>query len=558
MAFTPGLFRTKGTKMANVETVREAVTEWFETDFKNSAIATTKTSRLNDGKLSYSFSVVNNSGFDFDKFSFRIKVINKANGTEIGSALINAGSWASGEKKTFKSKLSIPPEVKSLSFLMYANSLEYEARLADYSPSAARDAGGTIKDIGEALTGADGSGGVFGELFGTGGMPQSGGGSKTVTTKTTTTRTSNGTTTKTTTTTTTTRPGNSGTVNAAPSRQPSTTQRRTTTQTSYPSNQGGTFTQRRNEKKLNKKRLGRSGWTIASLVTGLLFLMSAAGSTDSPEARLGIGIAGVIMIATAGVMKLVLNSRAKRIRTYEAKINKNGNTSIDDLASYVGKPFNKVADDLQAMIADGFFPEAYVDINNRLLVMTKNGVPIEPVERSAAEIKAAKRKAARDKGAVPETLDDLIVMTDDPELKSKLKALRTITKKIDARVEEVPELEKQVKDFREKYYPEVVRLTDDYNEKIADMGKLGTEQPKEEVTKDSSGAPVLNTNPNYLQEQAAEIKAQLISLIDSVTEASENLLEKLHEDDIMDITTDIKMLQTTLASKGLLDSDFDI
>ena len=61
-----------------------------------------------------------------------------------------------------------------------------------------------------------------------------------------------------------------------------------------------------------------------------------------------------------------------------------------------------------------------------------------------------------------------------------------------------------------------------------------------------------------LAEQAAEIKTQLISLIDSVTEASENLLEKLHEDDIMDITTDIKMLQTTLASKGLLDSDFDI
>ena len=149
-------------------------------------------------------------------------------------------------------------------------------------------------------------------------------------------------------------------------------------------------------------------------------------------------------------------------------------------------------------------------------------------------------------------------MTDDTELKNKLKALRTITKKIDARVEAVPELEKQVKDFREKYYPEVVRLTDDYNEKIADMGKLGTETAKEEVTTDSSGAPVLNTNPNYLQEQADEIKAQLISLIDSVTEASENLLEKLHEDDIMDITTDIKMLQTTLASKGLLDSDFDI
>ena len=58
--------------------------------------------------------------------------------------------------------------------------------------------------------------------------------------------------------------------------------------------------------------------------------------------------------------------------------------------------------------------------------------------------------------------------------------------------------------------------------------------------------------------KAEEIKKELVVLIDSVTEASENLLEKLHEDDIMDITTDIKKLQTTLANKGLLDSDFDI
>jgi hypothetical protein len=534
--------------MTNAIDARAAIAEWFETDFKDSAKATTKTSRLEDGRLSYSFSVVNNSGFDFDRFSFKIKVIDRTNNREIGTASINAGKWASGEKKSFKSKLEIPAGVRNLSFVMYANSLDYEAMPADGAAPVVREVGDAFRDFGEAITGADGSGGVFGELFGTGGMPQPGG--KTVTTRTTTTRNANGTTTKTTTTTTTTRQPNSGTVNAGPRRQPATGQTR-------PVEQSGSFTQRRTEKKLNKKRLGKSGWTVASLVTGILFLFSAAGSAGDPEFALGTAIVGGILVAAAGIIKLVLNSRAKRIRTYEAKINKNGNTSIDDLASYVGKPFNKVADDLQAMIADGFFPEAYVDIDNRMLVMTKNGVPIEPVERSAAERKAAKRRAARDKGVVPESLDDLIVMTDDPEIKSKLKALRTVTKKIDARVEEVPELEKQVKDFREKYYPEVVRLTDDYNQKIADMGKMGTEQ-QAEVTTDSSGAPVLNTNPNYLQEQADEIKAQLISLIGTVTEASENLLERLHEDDIMDITTDIKMLQTTLASKGLLDSDFDI
>ena len=535
--------------MTNAIDARAAIAEWFETDFKDSAKATTKTSRLDDGRLSYSFSVVNNSGFDFEKFSFKIKVIDRTNNVEIGTASINAGKWASGEKKNFKSRLVIPDGVKNLSFVMYANSLDYTAIPADGVIPVVREASGTIKDIGDVITGADGSGGIFGELFGTGGMPDSTG--KTVTTRTTTTRNANGTTTTKTTTTTTTRKPNSGTVNAAPRRQQPSGQQ------AVPDYQNSTFTQRRNEKRLNKKRLGKSGWTVASLVTGIMFLMSAAGSSGDPEFGLGVAIVGGILVAAAGIMKLVLNTRAKRIRTYEAKINRNGNTSIDDLAAAVGKPFNKVADELQAMIADGFFPEAYVDINNRMLVMTKNGIPLESVERSAAEVKAAKRKKSRDGGA-PETLDDLIVMTDDSELKSKLEALRTVTKKIDARVEEVPELEKQVKDFREKYYPEVVRLTDDYNEKIADMGKFGTEMARPEVTTDSSGSPVLNTNPNYLQEQADEIKAQLISLIDSVTEASENLLEKLHEDDIMDITTDIKMLQTTLASKGLLDSDFDI
>ena len=102
-----------------------------------------------------------------------------------------------------------------------------------------------------------------------------------------------------------------------------------------------------------------------------------------------------------------------------------------------------------------------------------------------------------------------------------------------------------------------MRLTDAYNDKIADLAK-GTDRPKEAVTTSTDGAPVINANPNYLEEQAAEIKKQLISLIDSVTEASDNLLERLYEDDIMDITTDIQSLQTTLSSKGLLDSDFDI
>lgn len=519
--------------MTNAMGMGQAITEWFETDFKEAAKATTKTQRLDDGRLAYSFSVTNNSGFDFSKFSFRIKVIDKDRNAELGTASIKAGAWAEGETKNFKSRLFIPDNVRSLSFVMYANSLDFEARPTDSFMESFKDMGELIQGMGDALTGADGSGGIFGELFGTGGMPEGGSAQQRQPA----------------------RQAPAAAPKAAPKAAPQTPNPRY-----VPPKK--TYTQRKTEKKLNKMRLGKSEWTVISLALGVICLIAVFGEMAetggiTPDVLESAAIAG-IFLGAGGISKLVLSRRAKRIRTYEARVNQNGNTSIDDLAAAVGKPFEKVADDLQAMIADGFFGEAYIDIDNRMLVMTRDGRPIESVEKSAAENKKARRKAARSEGLVPESIDDLITMTDDAEIKSKLSSLRAITKKIDARVDEVPELEKQVEDFREKYYPEVVRLTDEYNEKIANMGRYGDEAERAEVGEDAAGAPVINTNPNYLAEQASDIKSELITLIDSVSEASENLLEKLHEDDIMDITTDIKKLQTTLASKGLLDSDFDL
>ena len=153
---------------------RSSVIEWFETDFKDTAKSTTKTSRLEDGSVSYRFSVVNNSGYDFSRFSFRVKILNKETGKEIGSAVINAGEWPAGEKKNFKSKIAIPRDVRSISFVMYSESVDYDGAPADSRSSS-------IQDIADMVTGADGSGGVLGELFGTGGMPE------TTVTKTTTT-----------------------------------------------------------------------------------------------------------------------------------------------------------------------------------------------------------------------------------------------------------------------------------------------------------------------------------------------------------------------------------
>lgn len=535
--------------MADNAVERRAVIDWFKNDFSREAMTTTRTVRMPDGTLAYNFSVTNDSGIDFDYFKFNVKVVDRESGRELGTAAINAGEWACGAKKNFKSRFAIPDNVKNISFVMFAESVEYEAEYDDEVRELVRDVKNASERVDQTLGNpGDIIDGVFGELFGTGGMPG--------TDKTSAGRSSASTNSG--------RPV-SGAQNSSGSRPAQSAGSSVGEAVGRAAGEAvgratQSFSKKKTEKKLNKMRLGKSGWTVFTLVMGILFAVAALGSISIGDTA-GIIESGVIAAICFGIslyLKTSLGKRAKRIRAYETRFNKDGNTSIDDLAAAVGRPFEKVADELHQMIVDGFFPGAYVDIENRLLVMTKDGKPMEDVARTVAQNRKAKRKAAREDGVVPESLDDLITMTDDAEIKGKLKSLRSVTKKIDARVEAVPELEKQMEDFREKFYPEVVRLTDEYNEKIVDMGKYGEENVKPEVTKSAEGAPVLNTNPNYLQEQASEIKTQLISLIDSVTEASENLLEKLHEDDIMDITTDIKMLQTTLAGKGLLDSDFDI
>jgi hypothetical protein len=146
---------------------RRQVLDWFETDFKNSAKSTTKTQRLDDGRVSYRFSVTNNSGFAFDDFSFKVKILNKANGREIGTATIRAGEWAAGETKNFRSKIAIPADVRSISFVMFSESVDYSVADSNQGTIYSDDPVGStmqdLRDLGEMVTGADGSGGRRGD-----------------------------------------------------------------------------------------------------------------------------------------------------------------------------------------------------------------------------------------------------------------------------------------------------------------------------------------------------------------------------------------------------------
>lgn len=291
----------------------------------------------------------------------------------------------------------------------------------------------------------------------------------------------------------------------------------------------GTFAERRNEKELNKLRSGKSDTALMVTAVAGFFIIIAAFSGD-PSRKITFLVAGVIPLIIGIFMNIGAKNKGKRINAYESVANRAGNTSIYDLAAASGRDVEKAIADIQFMISKGFFPGAYVDKENMLLVMTRDGKAIESVEASAAADKSARRKAARAKGVAASSIEDLLLMTDDDVIKGKLTTIQGLIDKIDAKAAANPALEKQVKEFRDQFVPSVVKMTDNFN------------------TLDKDAVP----------EDVEKIKSELIDLLDRVIESCENLIDKLYEAEILDITTDIKSLQTTLASRGLLDSDFDV
>ena len=59
--------------------------------------------------------------------------------------------------------------------------------------------------------------------------------------------------------------------------------------------------------------MGKSGWIIAGIVTGVIFALAAAGSYYGTAEQLSYGIVALVSFAASAIGKYVLSSKAKRI-----------------------------------------------------------------------------------------------------------------------------------------------------------------------------------------------------------------------------------------------------
>lgn len=266
---------------------------------------------------------------------------------------------------------------------------------------------------------------------------------------------------------------------------------------------------------------------LASLVS-LADLLSSGGSSSlftngfarvlTPLAFCG---AGLVMLHY-GIQK---GKRAKRYRKYLALIGRRESISVISLAQAMGVSVHRACDDLQDMLDIGLIPLGFLDMGSGRLILNDEGL------QDVAQAKPQKPKAepAAPKGLEREdqVLMEIRLVNDaisDEEVSRKIDRIGEITGKIFAYLRDKPDKEGQLRSFLSYYLPTTLKILRAY----AQMEAQGIEGDNITAAKD-----------------------RIEGMMDKVVDGFEKQLDKLFQDDAMDITTDVAVLERMLDKDGL-------
>lgn len=214
--------------------------------------------------------------------------------------------------------------------------------------------------------------------------------------------------------------------------------------------------------------------------------------------------------------------RLKRYRQYLSLIGRRESISVAILAEATGFAPRKVREDLQDMLDDGIFPMGYLDLSSDRLFLTDAGIqdrPKEEPEKAPEPPKEVERAEA--------VLSEIRALNDaieDPEMSRKIDRIGEITGNIFAYLREKPDKEGKLRSFLSYYLPTTLKILGSY----AQLEAQGVEG-----------------------ENISAAKERIEGMMDKVVEGFEQQLDRLFQDDAMDITSDVAVLERMLEKDGL-------
>ncbi|MCC8075802.1 MAG: 5-bromo-4-chloroindolyl phosphate hydrolysis family protein [Clostridiales bacterium] len=214
--------------------------------------------------------------------------------------------------------------------------------------------------------------------------------------------------------------------------------------------------------------------------------------------------------------------KARRFRKLLNLIGDHKQIDIRTLAEAMPCSYNRACDLVQDMVDDGLLgPKAYIDMSTGYLVLDGKGVTPKPKPEPKPE---TPEEARSNDESVLEQIRKINEAIPDPVLSRKIDRIEEITGHILDYQKRHPEKANELHRFLNYYLPTTLKILNAYAEL------------------DSQGVEGANINAT---------KERIENMMDLVVEGFEKQLDKLFEGDMMDISSDISVMEKMLSRDGL-------
>ena len=274
------------------------------------------------------------------------------------------------------------------------------------------------------------------------------------------------------------------------------------------------------------------GLTVAGIVVAVIFGIAL---TSLPAVALSEGLLQALAIMSpvigffCGGLAMIWagtqrSKKARRFRKYLALIGRRESISITTLAQAMPVSVHKACDDLQEMLDSGILEAGYLDMSTGRLILSDEGLPEEEPPAPQSEEDEEDTLDMSDDNAVLGEIRRLNDDIDDPVMSRKIDRIGEITGKIFAYQKQNPGRAGQLNSFLSYYLPTTLKILRAY----ARMEEQGVEG-----------------------ENIRSAKERIEGMMDKVVEGFEKQLDRLFQDDAMDIATDVQVLERMLEKDGL-------
>ena len=296
-----------------------------------------------------------------------------------------------------------------------------------------------------------------------------------------------------------------------------------------------------NTEKKHRLRSGRGLRIVGAVLVGFFgvigittFLndLNAGYSLLKMIAELNPFVAFVVLGVVLFVLGMLRSGRSKRLKRYLALMGNAATLDLRKASEATGIEYQKVISDLQHYVDTEEEGHDFLDVARGIYVRDARSYIRPEPKAEPAEEPARTSEAKETAGSDNDMLQQIRAVNErihNPEINAKVDEIGMLTAKIFRLVDEDPEKEQEIRSFTSYYLPQTLKILDAY------------------ARMEEKGAGSKNID---------DAKAKIDSMLDKLVAGYSSQLDRLFGPDVLDITSDIAVMEQMLARDGLLEDPF--